>query len=929
MRASTRGQTGAVGETAVMLQFERLGWGVAPNPTKHDLGTDLWLDARDERLFALGALVGAQVKSGNSWFTSPSHNEEKELVGWWFSDTDGRHFKYWTDHRVPHLLVLHNPASDLSYWVHVTRNKVVSTGKGAKILVPVGNTIDENHFGELLQVAVGNRDAVRWEGSVWEGGKTVLRVDRLRYALLVPRLIAPHPNLTVTELPAEAALALLIKMRLRDLDPRNRRETKAPTLEMASSSEEWAWRLYAATYDAVVNGKGTGGIRALIDVADEPFERAAAAAITCALLIEAGEPVSGLEVVTCVLDRDDCEPVDHAWLLSHKARCLAELGELENAREDAVEVQGLRSIAAQDPTAMAIVGSSADLIFATSGWHSDHISAAITGRDTLAAWWRTQEVSGGLQRHWQSAFKQWARDTSTTFGASDSTWLHLRAASLIAGMTADHNSWRHVTGMLAQRVLTTADPDSDSTTQSQGLALLRQTGDTDSVKLAVQHLLCVGPARAVSEDAGRIDLAQSTRTSIRADLEMLRYAADVLPSEEADQHARWALKVLDNPQPLAERLTPTFHIPSIVLDTLAELVSTVSETVAHEVIEHVIALPCQDDQGNAHHYARLVQSIPDSSWTETARRALAGRDDQDNFELAGAITTVLASTDPGVREAQRAKIADGDLPALEAFGDVRDLDDVTVNGLVASLSAKITTEIEELKSGQSSIRTRNFAAILVLINVWHPVQADWHPIISLLSTKAPFTEHLHAPLVELRGHGENIPAFVVTELVPALRELMIKPPSRSGFFGSPDVRGDAAAALAAVSPEEITVPELWQLLNGDDQSRAAAVHVVSARNNPHDLTTLAVLARNSTPHVKAMVAFSLARWVAQDIAVQPALELLAHILDDPGTLVAKAVAARLSQTPPGAAITPLIAMLQGHQSSEVRQALHEFEQVSQ
>ena len=135
MRASAEGLSGARGEVAVEDQFLGLNWGVAKNPREHDLGTDLWLMARDARRFDLGALVGAQAKRGRSWFERPEYGESGEVVGWWYPDTD-RHFKYWTEHRVPHILVLHDPDTSVSYWVHVTADKVVDTGKNAKILVP-------------------------------------------------------------------------------------------------------------------------------------------------------------------------------------------------------------------------------------------------------------------------------------------------------------------------------------------------------------------------------------------------------------------------------------------------------------------------------------------------------------------------------------------------------------------------------------------------------------------------------------------------------------------------------------------------------------------------------------------------------------------------------------------------------------------------
>lgn len=115
MRASKAGLTGVDGQLAVERQFVGLNWGVARNPIEHDLGTDLWVMARDERLFDLGAMLGVQVKTGQSWFRSPKQDESGQVAGWWFADSDGEHFKHWRDHNVPHILVLHEPESDKSY----------------------------------------------------------------------------------------------------------------------------------------------------------------------------------------------------------------------------------------------------------------------------------------------------------------------------------------------------------------------------------------------------------------------------------------------------------------------------------------------------------------------------------------------------------------------------------------------------------------------------------------------------------------------------------------------------------------------------------------------------------------------------------------------------------------------------------------------
>ena len=530
MRAGQSGLTGAQGQAAVERQFVGLNWGVARNPTEHDLGTDLWLMARDVRRFDLGALIGAQVKTGPSFFTRPELDEAGATSGWWYYDSDGHHFKYWVDHNVPHILVLHDVESAVSYWVHVTPDRVLSTGKGSKILVPLSNRVEPDQLDALLTVALGEREPARWEGSAWQGGRKVLGPDRLRYALLTPRLIAPHRNLAVEELEPEEALAVLIKMRLIELDssPSPYRESRAPDLAVCRESPDWRWRFYAALYRCIADGEGVDVIRDLAeDDTAGAAQRAAAAAMSSALLIESLLPVDALAVLESVLGSDDCSPIDHGWLLIQRGRCLAEIGDVDGAIEQAVQVQGLRRSHPGDPTAMAIVGAAADLIFSLSDWGASPIADVVAGRDTLAAWWRTQEIASGLEFKAGEDFKTWAQDRSISWGKSDQTWLRLRAASLIAGASGDHRAWRAATSQLAQHTLTTSETDADAT--HSGLSMLRFAGDTKSIALAVPHVMRSGSISAIRKCCSRIDFETSTRTTLRSDMEFIQRAADVLP----------------------------------------------------------------------------------------------------------------------------------------------------------------------------------------------------------------------------------------------------------------------------------------------------------------------------------------------------------------------------------------------------------------
>ena len=924
MRAGQSGLTGAEGQAAVERQFVALSWGVARNPTEHDLGTDLWLMARDVRRFDLGALVGAQVKTGPSFFSRPELDDAGSIVGWWFYDSDGEHFKYWVEHNVPHILVLHDLSDTRSYWVHVTADRVVSTGKGSKILVPSDRQIDHEHLDSLFAVALGSREPARWEGSVWQGGRDILGPDRLRYALLTPRLIAPHRNLAVVEYGPEEAIAVLMKMRLTELQPSPSpyRESRAPDLSACRESSNWRWRFYAALYDCLADGKDIELVERLAsDSTATPAERSSAATVFAALSIESHLPMPAITALESILESDECSPIDHAWLLIQHSRCLADIGQVDRAIEQAVQVQALRGSHPDDPTAMAIVGAAADLIFALSDWGVSPIADVVAGRDTLAAWWRTQEVASGLEFKASEDFKAWAQDRSITWGKSDQAWLRLRAASLIAGATGDHRAWRAGLSQLAQHTLTTSDNDTNGA--YSGLSMLRFAGDTKSITLAVEQVMRSGSIAAIRKCCNEIDLQASTRTTLRSDIEFLHQAAEVLPANEADVHARWALDVLADPSDLQQRLKPEFDVVDAVLDMLASLVVAVSVDRMRTIIDHVISIPTQEDQSAAHGYAKIVYLIPEHAWTNADVEAIRGRLG-DNFELHEEFEAVVAAADVSHRLSLQERIADGDWAALEAFGDVRDLSPETIAPLVGNLSTAVREQVSRIQSGQSGRGGRHPAATLIIVNSWHPTSADWRPIVDILSTTDGFTYHLKRPLQILYRLGAHVPSAVVDELEPILRQLMTSVPRTHPMTGDPDVRGDAASALESVRGGSVSAEELWHLTLGSLEQRIGAAQVLAARQDVEKLDALAAIAHDSNTRVSGAVANLLVGWLGDKPEHDSVGILLAGLIQSGGMSIARAVAARLDGTPRNPEVDSIATLLRGHNSGFIRQRIDAY-----
>lgn len=916
MRASAEGLSGARGEVAVEDQFLGLNWGVAKNPREHDLGTDLWLMARDARRFDLGALVGAQAKRGSSWFARTEYGDSGEVVGWWHPDTDA-HFKYWTEHRVPHILVLHDPDTSVSYWVHVTADKVVDTGKNAKILVPQHQTVDIDHLDQLLEVAVGDREYLGWEGSAWHR-RAIARGDRLRYALLTPRLISPRPSSTGDALTAEEALAMLVEMRVRELEPSPFpfQTTRAPDLQECRDSGDWWWRFYAATYDVLVGGHDLAEITRLIDGDKvEPFEQAAAAAVAAAIFVELGQPERGLELVTALIDADRCEPVDHYWLLMHSARCLSELGRLDDAQAQAIEVQGLRGSSRSDPTAMSLVGASSGLIIATSwviGFEPQGFADAAAGRDTHAAWWRTQEVAWGLQHQADEDFRGWAKDTSVTFGASDETWRHLRTASLISGFGADESAWRSIHAQLARRELTTSNGNVADV--ESALTSMRVAGDDDDIELAIDRLLQAGPVSAVKNVASMINIDETTRTSLLADIKFVEHAADVLDADDADRHAHWAIRVLKDTSIVTERWRPTFVVPIYVLQMLTEITAVVSASVLREIIDYVTTLAPVTDAAWGQGLARVVRSVPELAWTTDDLDKLESRTG-DEFQFEGALTAVLAQAKPVFRQGLLTKIANGHLPTLAAWGPMEDLPDDTAAALARTLAEKIPHQINQLQSGAAGFPPSDLAGTLACVNVTHPQHANWQPVVDFLRSRTQFTQYLECALHTLRRIGPRIPDAAAEQLEPVVHDLMTNPvPSLTG----PDVRGAAASSLAMFRPDAISDTEFRDLLCGSSSQRVAAAFVIAARKQPSQIDLFASLALDRHPSVRATVANCLAYWVAQGVAVDAALELLQRTIGSSGTQVPRMIAAGMLGAKTTAATSQLAALLHDHPSAYVR-----------
>lgn len=932
MRAPKNEATGTSGESEVLAQFERLGWGGVID-SRHDTGTDLYLRPRDARRYELGAVMGAQVKTGPSYFNSPKKDAAGTITGWWFAEDDREHFDYWLGHALPHVVILRAQDGDVSYWAHVTPKHVVATGKGAKILVPVSQTVDVDHNEALSDVALTQLPAPTWDGTAWTGAVHLAPADEIRHALITPRLIAPHPNLAPVSVSGLEALAMQLLFRdalERILEPmsistlarESDAERKGLSLDDAREAADWGWRATAALHLWHYEGE-PADLLGLVDLASTSSERAAATVLCCVYHFDKNDPDTALQVLQDALARDDYSSVDHAWLEAQRARALLEVGRREEAFDLAMKTQRIHREVPSDVTAAAIAGACARTSFRATGWMQGDIANIIQRSDNPASWWRTQVMSYGLSAHLSEEFRSWSEDASIRIGGSDTAHKRLLSAALLASCAGDHDEWRGAIGALAKHFLVATSPSDDPAGVAGWLTLLRRSGDSRSTGRATRQIVRGGPMVAARIAASSVDLSQSTRTTALADIELLTAAGDVLEPGHADEICGWALTMLQEPQVYLERARPTFMVLYKIVDLLKALVWTLSEDALHKVIDYFLDHPPVADDGTAQTLARLIHSIPVSAWRERDLQRASDRAESDAAYLREAFLGVAASAVVESREQVLERARAGELIIFEAIDDVRTLPSDAVNVLTERLCAVIDNLIDEAAQGTYSDGSLDPGHALALLGVWHPFTEPWDRIEALLTAPGVRPQQQSGALQLLAVHGMTLAEPAKTQLVEAVSALRNRKPVRTFFDDEEDIRGLAAEALAALAEEASREPLIRELLSGDTVHRVASARIIERFGDKAESEILLALAGDANETVRDAALRGLSRLVVADRASERVVAILSKVLDSGGRRSAAAVVSGLHTPPKVLAVSRLLATAAQHPSGQIRKATRE------
>ncbi|WSD92740.1 DUF4365 domain-containing protein (plasmid) [Streptomyces canus] len=938
MRGSEQEQTGGAGVSRVIADFTDLGWGPAEND-RHDLGIDLFLQVRDARRFDRIILMAAQVKSGPSYFDAPTSDEQGNCTGWWYAESDARHFEDWVQHALPHLLVMHDATTRISYWAHVTKEAVQSTGNGFKIHVPIHQKVELSNRGALEEVAASAKQQPVLQGTSFAAGAKAVAPGRaLRHALLTPRLIAPHRNTGFERtLAPEEAIALITQGRTQDLQWYIEKGSNPHLARADSRSHLWEWRFFSAYHDAVVDSN----IQPLLDLAratcptpptpgerkpkPEQAHRIAASVVTGAVFLTATERLAEAEALLEAAG-EDLFPIDQAWALMHRAIVMSEQGDLDTSRRLAAEAQRTVALDLDDVTAAAIGASAADFLFRTSGLEAKDLGATMTAVDTAASWWRSQTVAWALEDHEEKAFRAWGKCEDPGTWPSDeaqnrllSAWLSASLAGTrgpAAAALAQHArheviqheaSWRNdaaaeLSVQDRQPGQVPAGPHARGI--EDALDELRRYGCTKTLETAVQRLWAAGPASPVQAAVRRSVTAPWTHTNAPTKLALLRYAGDLLPTELADQAGRHCLTLLEDPEPFAQRVRPTFSIDHYAHRALWRVLPAATDAIHAEAADMLLRIlpdrPGESAETDLIKLAAFLRPSAVAAFSDQLRAAATGH---SNPSMSAALLGVLIASGDSTAEAELLRRTEaGDIDAIGEVRSPADLSPSAGQRVIELAETHCQQQLDDAHQNSWGLGGWDWARLLALCNFFFPEYARWDSVIDIVLDPQVAQEHKAGAVRALTTRADQLPAPAATRLRAAFETGL---PTIRGVPGLTDQAGDLTQAaftlgLALKAVDSTTaIHRILTWLRGSASQRRSAAHLVTAlshhTNNPVIQGTLVALTGDPQYQVRAAAAFSLARGLPENPtpAVEAALNTAAN---EPGCRVPLAIAHALHQT---------------------------------
>lgn len=879
--------TGLAGEDQVAADFGRIGW--EPLYSRYDYGTDRYVIARDD----LGNwidIVGVQTKTGKSYFRRSQRDESGKVTGWWWRDSDNKHFDYWTSHELPHLLVLHDEDERVSYWAHITADRVQSTGKGRKIFVPIDQKIDKQSLDSLRHAASERRPALVREEPAHSSDGDVPEDRRLRFALIAPRLVAPHAA-AGRSLPIDPVegLALLAEGRFLDFKRFSEEHQSVPDPDELSGSDDWMWRLVGATWEWATTDS-CHSLRNVFDSAPGKGEMTASGVLlACALrrLECFDDALSVLESMTAL---DGQDQADLGWVLVQRARALADIGDTDGSRSDAIRARQCLAGSGDDLTASALMASAEWQVFATEARpvsssdgsagqavdtekrSADQLAARfkelMTVADNAVSSWRSQTVARALSSVTDKYYESWAEyQPNRLFSSGGSTAaMGLFAAELSADITGDHGTWKAMSSLAGrQRLMGASDSNDQIAEIIEGIDALRRSGSSRHIELALDHLNRRGPVEAMTKSVRKIPpVSKWTHTTVDGNLTMLKLAGDLMDEQSAAEMLVEVTRIACLADThLVERTKPIFSVGPRALGAVERLLPAAPDSTHTEVAAMIVAQRDRMSDHPAFNLDGVFSQIRPSQVNVADRDALWEHSHQSEGRLGTAVLGWFVSDgNPEARSIAVDRAENGDHRAFDALGDITALDNGQAERLMARLEVLALDKLSSERDNQKSFGGFDAVDALSLFNLYFPEAARWDPIIEILCEPLVDAIHKRRACARIVARPERLPSITLDALAADIGAIS----ATTTVWGESSQLGGMGTALAVsigVVQGEAADLRVTRHVAGTPTERRDAAWLIGHGHCHRLQPTLAVLIGDDNHNVRATAAAAIGRLLAE------------------------------------------------------------------
>lgn len=754
-----------------------------------DFGTDLWVMPVNAEGVPSFAVLGVQVKKGASYFRYPKKDEQGNLVGWWFV-FDANHEVSWTNGRIAHIVVLISDEGTM-YWSKIESSQIDHSCQMPRILVRKDHVLKKTDEEELSEFACSTYEKSAFNGVVWNGLKNIKNQDRIRLAMLAPRVIAPHVNKHIDNLKGHEALASLLYGNEYGLEWYWRAGSgsmadmamqKGKRKDEAWASSDWCWKAAAAFYD-YLDGQG-GRLDELFSVAKSPEERAASAVMQFAFDIDNNDWSAALQHIEAVMTYD-LYPVDKAWLLVHESWAMFELGRRDEAISAGSNAVSLCLQNPDDITANGICGVAVRLLWQydwiwgnvkSSGKQVD-VAAVIQSSDNPIFWWLElgeRSIAGNaVSNRWLHSIGEREKNYSLK--------RHFTSLILQTAFLGDRGGWRRYCCMQAENAYVQIENGNEEGADIVNvLEAFRRCSSRDDYRKVLRFAIQRTSNSRIVEYAETVSLDESTHSMALNDLTLFQCIGDYLSADKADEVCRWCLTTMASVREYSRKVSATFKISIELFKTLKACYVAASRDAQEEIEQWFLELPCVEES-----YASRAQNLtilfPESFWGDDNLAILLQRGDAGSLQQW---YEYKQSSHDEESEAQwHVKVKSGQVDVIKSVDDAQKLSEEEIRRVSDCFSAYCVETIERYERWGvvfSSGRDDTLSAFLFCGYV-HPELVDWTAFVKIMLSKAEAIQEKIWPLKFLACFDNELPDKIQQKLSDMLLCFVMDPRNKDNI----------------------------------------------------------------------------------------------------------------------------------------------------